>query len=141
VTTPPGPEAIRYLPEPGFKERLDDLFYGTGGHTIFYYWHPEGAELPRFTRLGYPLSPCRARYVGARTELLSQTLKECGFPLPLDVLDGDPVDARRSLALPRGNRSPGTPQIAQVDNPTLQLTVLSFRVFPTPLEEFSLHAE
>ncbi len=130
-----------YMPKRGFKERLDDLLYGALDHTVYYDWHPEGAELPRFARFGYPHSPCGTRYKRARTELLSQTLKECGYTLLLDVLDGDPVDARRSLALTCGNRSPGAPQVARVNNPTPQLTVCSFGIFPTPLIELSLHAE
>ena len=54
VTTPPGPEAIGDMPERGFKERLDDLFYCTLYNTVFYGKYPKGPELPRFTSLGYP---------------------------------------------------------------------------------------
>jgi hypothetical protein len=62
VAIPLGPEAMGYMPERGFKERLDDLLDGTLDHTVFYGWHPEGPELPWFTTFGYPHSPCRARF-------------------------------------------------------------------------------
>jgi hypothetical protein len=85
--------------ERGFKQRLDDLLYGTRDYTVFYDWHPEGPELPRFAGLGYPHPESGARYVGVSTKLLSHALQECGFPSPVNVLDGDPVDPRRSFAL------------------------------------------
>jgi hypothetical protein len=129
------------MTEYGFKERLDDLLYSTRDHTVFHGWYPEGPEFPRVTRLGYPHPASRTRYIGARTKLSSQTLHECGFPLPVNAFDGNPVDAWRSLALICGNRSPGTPQVAAIGNPSPQLAVLPFRIFPTPLIEFSLHAE
>jgi hypothetical protein len=141
VTIPSRPEAIRDMPKRGFKERLDDLLYGARNHTVLHGWHPEGPELPRFTRLGYPHSASGTWYIGARTKLSSQTLQECGFPLPMNALDGDPVDTRRSFALICGNRSPGTPQIAAIGNPTPQLAILPFGIFPTPLIESSLHVE
>jgi hypothetical protein len=78
------------MPKRGFKERLDDLLYSTRDHTVFHGWHPEGPELPRFTRLGYPHPARGTWYIGARTELFSQTLQECGFPLPMTPLTVTP---------------------------------------------------
>jgi hypothetical protein len=38
MATPSGPEAIRHSFKPGFKERLDNLLYGTGNYAVFYGW-------------------------------------------------------------------------------------------------------
>ena len=38
MATPSGPEAIRYMKERGFKERLDDLLYCTRDYTVFHGW-------------------------------------------------------------------------------------------------------
>ena len=131
VATPSGPEAIRHMPERGFKERLDDLLHGTLYNTVFYGRHTEGPELPRFAGLGYPaLSAREIGTIGTRPQFLPHALKICVFSLRTDMLDGNPVDARRSLALVCGNGPPGTPQVAAVGNPTPQLAVLLLRGFP-----------
>jgi len=82
-----------------FKERLDDLLHGTCDYTVFYGWHPEGSELPRFAGLGYPHSPGGRWCVGISFQFPSRVLKLWVYSLRVDVLDGNPVDARRSLAL------------------------------------------
>ena len=99
VTTPSGPEAIRYLKESGFKERLDDLLDGTGNYSVFYRWHPERSELPRFATLGYPHPSGRRRNVGTILQLLSHSFQICVYALRVDVFYGDPVDPWSSLAL------------------------------------------
>ena len=127
--------------EPGFKERLDDLLYGTCDYTVFYGWHPKGSELPRLAALGYP-HPSGGRWcIGTILQFLSHSLKICVYTLLVDMLDGDPVDSWCSPALVCGNSQPGAPEVAGIDNPTPQLTVSPFRVLLTPLIEFSLHAE
>jgi hypothetical protein len=85
--------------EPGFKERLNDLLYGTRDYTVFYGWHSEGPELPRLAGLGYPHSSGGRRCVGTGLQFLSHALKICAYSLRVDMLDGDPVDTRRSFAL------------------------------------------
>ena len=124
LTTPPWPEAIRYLPEPGFKERLDDLFHGTLYNTVFYGNDPQGSELPRFTELGYPSATGGTRCIGARSKLLPYSLQVGVYPKLTDMLHGNPVDTRRSFALVCGNRPPGTPQVAGIGNPAPQFAVL-----------------
>ena len=101
----------------------------------------EGPELPQLAGLGYQLSSGWARHIDTLPQFLPQSFEILGFPKLPDMLDGDPVDARRSLALVCGNRSPSTPQVAAIGNPAPQLTVLPFGILPTPLIEFSLHAE
>ena len=120
VTTSPWPEAVGYLPEHGFKERLNDLLHGTLYDAVLHGCYAQGSELPRLAGLGYQLPSGRARHISALPQLLLQRSEILGFPKLPDMRDGDPVDARRSLALVRGNSPPGTPQVAQVGYPTPQ---------------------
>ena len=99
VATPSGPEAIRYLPEPGFKDRLNDLLDGTLYNTVFQGRYRQRPELPRLAGLGYHLSPRRARQLRTLPQFLLDPFEILGFPKLPDMLDGDPVDTRRSLAL------------------------------------------
>ena len=141
LTTPPWPEAVRDMPERGFKKRLDDLFHGTLYNTVFYGSYPQGPELPRFTGLGYPPATGGTRYIGTRSKLFPYSLQVGVYPKLTDMLHGNPVNTRSSFALIGGNCSPGTAQVAAIGNPVPQLTVLPFGVLPTPLIEFSLHVE
>ena len=99
------------------------LFHCTLYNTVFYGSDPQGPELPRFTGLGYPPATGGTRYI-ARSKLLPYSLQVGVYPKLTDMLHGNPVDTRRSFAFIGSNRSPGTAQVAAINNPIPQLTVL-----------------
>jgi hypothetical protein len=110
----------------------------SGGHR----GDAQGAELPRFARLGDELSAARARHISACPQLASQPVQVGVLAdVSANATHGLPVDACRALALVGSYTCPGAPQVARIDDPAPQLAVTLVGVLSTPLIQLALHAQ
>ena len=74
------PEAVGDMPEARFQDGLQKLLDRALHHAVCYRGNTEGAELPRFTRLGDELAAARARHISAAPQCTAKLAQEACSP-------------------------------------------------------------